>query len=137
MDDVSCIKCYHFGHSFVTRLSRTIQPSGQPIFNKLELSELFNVVLQEFSGLTFDKVLSNPDRFLHQLQMQTRIDILSVDLESNDLYHPRNTVSVTIGKVIEFLQFLKEGHSAKDYCFPFCFVENCHLYIELVNSIES
>ena len=108
MDDVSRIKCYHFGHSFVTRLSRTIEPSGQSIFSYLGLSESFNVVLQGFSGLTFDKVLSNPDRFLQQLQTQTNIDILSVDLGSNDLCHPLNTVSVTIGKVREFLQLLKE-----------------------------
>ena len=99
MDDVSCIKCYHFGHSFVTHLFGMIEPSGQSIFSYLGLREPFNVVLQGFSGLTFYKVLSNPDRFLHQLQTQTSIDILSVDLGSNDLCHPMNTESVTIGKV--------------------------------------
>ena len=108
MDDFSRIKCYHFGHSFVTRLSRTNESSGQSIFSYLGLSEPFNVVLQGFSGLTFDKVLSNPDRFLHQLQTQTNIDILSVVLGSNDLCHPMNTVSITIGKIREFLQLLRE-----------------------------
>ena len=148
MDDVSRIKCYHFGHSFVTeRLSRTIQPSGRSIFSYLGLSEPFNVVLQGFSGLTFDKVSSNPDRFLHQLQTQTSIDILSADLGSNDLCHPMNTVSVTIGKVREFLQLLKErGIQPKVVVFLSVLLRTAitrtgmvdlHLYIELVNLIES
>jgi lysophospholipase L1-like esterase len=69
---------------------------------------VYKVILDGYSGLTLDKVLAQPEHYLLRLKQQPRIDILSIDIGSNDLAFPNNTVSVTIAEVRDFLQLLQD-----------------------------
>ena len=101
--------CYHFGHSFPRRLYKYIQSTGHPPSTVLELPSGSSIFIDGYSGLSLQKVLSNPDCYLARLNdylSRSTIDILSVDIGTNDLCAPEVTVSVLIGYVIEFIELL-------------------------------
>ena len=58
-----------------------------------------------YPGLTYDKVLNNPDRYLSRLKEEPA-DILCIDIGTNDLCGKENPPSVVVQKTKRFLDKL-------------------------------
>ena len=68
-----------------------------------------SMFIDGYSGLTFQKVLQDPNFYLAKLQNYVKdgpLDILSVDLKTNGLCYPEVTVAKLLGCVTEFTQLL-------------------------------
>ena len=101
------IECYHFGHSFAARLFSAIKDSSQSTTEFLGLPDPYHVYVDGYSGLTFDRIFENPSKYLVKIRSRSP-DILSVDIGTNDLCDPNNSVSCMISKVRRFLALLKQ-----------------------------
>ena len=95
-----------FGHSFPRRLCKEAQKCDIRVEQLIGLPEGFSVEIDGYSGLTFDKVLENPRMYLRGLKART-VDILCVDLGTNDLCSRKNTPSVVVQRCVEFLDLLR------------------------------
>ena len=98
---------HHFGHSFVSRAFDLCKREKVSVNQLLDIPASSNVFLDGYSGLNFDKVFGNPEKYLHNLKCR-RVDILIIDLGTNDLCGESQTPSVVVNKALQFLDLLSE-----------------------------
>ena len=106
---MSTLRFHHFGHSFPKRLFRYLQDARQNLLDLVDLPDGCECFLDGYSGLTFNKLNSDPHTYLQRIltrNAQKPIDVLSIDVGTNDLCHPDVTVSVLVDEVIQFLDVL-------------------------------
>ena len=104
--DVERLKIVHFGHSFPRRLYRIVLDHHTSINQLMDYHD-GDIFLAGYSGLTYDRIFSNPEKYLQHL-LGRHIDILTVDLGTNDLCSPENSPADIVQKCRMFLQCLKQ-----------------------------
>lgn len=100
------LQIVHYGHSFPRRLystciERKISPTQ---LIGLEADKLY---IYGYGGLHYDYIFDDPARYLGRL-VDRHIDILSVDLGSNDLCDKDNSPAIVVDKAKRFLDLLDE-----------------------------
>ena len=106
---VTCF--HHFGHSFPARLLDHIRSQEKSIPEMIPLPSSSRMFIDGYSGLTYNKVLMDPDRYLRKLRIARDhggVDVLSVDLGTNDLCSPTVTVSVLVQTVLDFIKLIEQ-----------------------------
>ena len=97
---------YIFGHSFPARLSREAVTRHQSIESLLEVEACFNVHIEGHPGLTYNRIFSNPNHYFSGMKRSQNIDLLCVDMGTNDLCHPDSTPTVVVENTLKFLSSL-------------------------------
>ena len=97
---------YLFGHSFVKRLERRAREGHQSVEDLLELTGEVNLLVEGHPGLSYDRLLSRVDFYCRKLS-SIPIDVLVLDLGTNDLCLPEVTPEVLVQKSFEFLDLLE------------------------------
>jgi lysophospholipase L1-like esterase len=64
-----------------------------------------SIFLDGYSGLDYERIFEDPDRYLRKMKAHS-IDVLILDLGSNDLCNPRCTPSNVVEKAFAFLELL-------------------------------
>ena len=100
------VSFYHYGHSFPRRLYQLCRAENKKPCEFLGLPEDF-VYIEGHGGLTLERVLDDPDHYLSRM-VGREIDVLSVDLGSNDLCEHKDAPSDVLDKVYKFLDVLDE-----------------------------
>ena len=117
---MAAFKFYLFGHSFPKRLASHLS-TDESVESALKLPEDCSIVLDGYSGLTFQKVLRNPTFYFMRLRDVFKIaqpDVIIVDLGTNDLCDLDVTAAVLIHRVIEFIHLLQgQGVTPKHLIF--------------------
>ena len=98
-----------FGHSFVSRLSREARKRRRTTLDFVSLSGFCKLSSDGYPGLTYmyNKVFENPAFYLRNLKREP-IDILIIDMGTNDLCDLTITPSVLVSKVLQFLDLLRD-----------------------------
>ena len=95
-----------FGHSFPACLTRRCQRIGNSVMELLNLSEdTCDITVRGHSGLTFSRVLLNPERYLREICRNT-VHVLVLDLGTNDLCNMDGEADVVVDRAIRFLDLL-------------------------------
>ena len=97
-----------YGHSFSARLASEARGRRMSIGNLLGVAERNNVVIESHPGLTYARIFSNPEHYFHKLQAQGRIDLLCVDMGTNDLCSTASQPSMVVRDTLTFLDTLQE-----------------------------
>ena len=97
-----------FGHSFPARLLRQSRERRIDPKTLVGLSNRFTLFVEGHPGLTYSRIFDNLSHYLALLKSRT-IDILLVDLGSNDLCDPGCPPEVVLQNVDRFLDHL-ESH---------------------------
>ena len=106
---MATFKFHLFGHSFPKRLFWYIRGTDQTTESMVNSPDCCNLYLDGYSGLTYTKIFSDPDRFLSRLKRNNTleaIDVLIVDMGTNELCDPRVTVSDIVRSVLSFIRLL-------------------------------
>lgn len=98
--------CYLFGHSFPARLSRMAQNRAVSVEELVRLPTGMYLRVRGFSGLTFARVLADPNRYLQCLTREP-IHTLCIDLGTNDLCNEENSPRVVVQRAIALLDQLE------------------------------
>ena len=103
MDSVSF---YLYGHSFVKRIYKFItRENRSSVCKYLDVPPNCNLFLDGYSGLTYDKIFASPERYLQRIQ-QHKVDVLFVDIGSNDLCSYSCTPVNLTDKAFQFIELL-------------------------------
>ena len=97
--------CYLFGHSFPARLERLARDRSVSAECLCCLPLGMFLRVRGFSGLTFSRVLADPNRYLQCLTREP-IRTLCIDLGTNDLCNERNRPSDVVQQAIDLLGVL-------------------------------
>ena len=100
---------YHFGHSFPRRLYNNLQSSHHSVEEALNLPESCSIQIEGHSGLTVRKLLENPERYISNLRRYHSshpIDVLSIDIGTNDLCDPACTVVMLLESIVQLIKLL-------------------------------
>ena len=111
-------KFHHLGHSFVKRTYQYISGMSSSADNVVGSPESCTLFVDGYSGLTYRKILNNPNYYLARLKRNISfnpVSVLSIDLGTNDLCSPEISVSVLIDSVFEFLELLSRENINPTY----------------------
>ena len=97
---------YIYGHSIPARLLRSARQSHQIISKLLNVELSRNVFDEGHPGLTYDRIFSSGDRYFKEIKRHS-VDLLRIDLGSNDLCETGGTASVVVQNVLRFLESLE------------------------------
>ena len=97
---------YIYGHSFPARLLRSARQSRQTISKLLSVELSHNVFVEGHPGLTYDRIFSSGDHHFKELKRHS-VDLLCIDLGSNDLCGTGGTSSVVVQNTLRFLESLE------------------------------
>ena len=94
-----------FGHSFPARLLREASRRQQRVRDYVGLSDGCDLFVDGHPGLSYDRYFGNIERYCRQMSSR-RIDILCVDMGTNDLCVPDITPVVLVDKTRRFIECL-------------------------------
>ena len=100
---------YLFGHSFPARLARAAHSRRQPAANFIGVGTHCDLVIEGHPGLTFSRIFDNLPHYMSKMCAMTRIDVLCIDIGTNDLCEPANTPEQVVQKMFKFLESLEEN----------------------------
>ena len=83
---------YVFGHSFPTRLSRVAQSRHQSVKVLLGVPDCCDVRVEGHPGLSYPRIFDSLTHCLRGMGTD-EIDLLCIDMGTNDLCSPSNTSS--------------------------------------------
>lgn len=100
-------RVFIYGHSFPARLSRRSRESREPIAELLGLSPDWrcDVVVEGHPGLTYDRIFNNTEHYIRKLILKP-IDILIIDMGTNDLCDPVGKPDTVLGQTARFLDLI-------------------------------
>lgn len=102
-------KVFLFGHSFPARLLRRAREEGVEVSGLMNLNDHFDIFVEGHSGLTYDRIFSSIPHYFAKMRSKS-IDILLLDLGTNDLCHVDNCAEVVVEQSLRFLSELKSNH---------------------------
>ena len=123
-------KFHHFGHSFPRRLFQYVSSKGDSVDVVVGSPTSCRLYLDGHSGLTYSKIFHNPGQILARIKRnlsQGSIDVLSVDLGTNDLCSPEITVSELIERVVRFIKLLSEHEIKPKYLVFFSIIRRSYI----------
>ena len=97
-----------FGHSFPARLARQARKAGVDAETFIGLSDRFTIFVEGHPGLTFSRIFGSSADYLSKLRSNV-IDILVIDLGTNDLCNQADSAEVVVQKAVQFLDLLKSN----------------------------
>jgi lysophospholipase L1-like esterase len=110
---MSEFKFHHFGHSFPKRIFNYVKDNHKTVHEVINPPELCKIFIDGYSGLTYKKLFDDPDRFLHKLKRNNNagpIDVISIDMGTNDLCNPSTSVEDLVVSALSFIDLLlREG----------------------------
>ena len=107
---MTSFRFHHFGNSFPCRLFRYLRETHQTVHDLAHFPTGCQLYLDGYSGLGFQRLLQNPETYLRRLRQclsHGPIDVLSIDLGTNDLCDPNITPMILVNKVLDFISFLQ------------------------------
>ena len=96
---------FMFGHSFLTRLSREAQRDHQSVRDFIGVPDKCSLFIEGHPGLTYERLFLNSDHYLHEMKKRP-IDILVLDMGTNDLCNSEVTPAVLLQSTLQFLNLL-------------------------------
>ena len=96
-----------FGHSFPARLLRHVreQQNATSVSSLLGLDEKYTVFVDGHSGLTYGRLLGSLPHYVGKMKEKS-VDILVVDLGTNDLCSQENTPEKVVQMALGFIDSL-------------------------------
>jgi hypothetical protein len=104
-------RVFLFGHSFPARLLRQSREQRKDVSAFMSLNDNFSIFVEGHPGLTFARVFDSLPYYFAKMRSKP-IDILLVDLGTNDLCHPDNLPDVVVDQALRFLDELKSNNIA-------------------------
>lgn len=101
------LNVYLFGHSFVKRLDRMARQEHQSVEELLGLAAEIRLTVEGHPGLSYDRLFNHVDYYCQKMRLLNSIDVLVLDIGTNDLCLPEITPEVLVGKSFEFLDLLE------------------------------
>lgn len=95
-----------FGHSFLSRLSREAQREHRSVRDFIGVPDRCSLFVEGHPGLTYQRLFSNADHYLKEM-MKKQIDILILDMGTNDLCNPEVTPARLVQNNIQLLNLLE------------------------------
>lgn len=97
---------YIFGHSFPARLAREARSRHLSYRELLDLSDIHDVLVEGHPGLTYDRIFSSANHYLEKMKATGKIDLLCIDMGTNDLCYLDSTPRVVVENTLRFLDML-------------------------------
>ena len=128
---MATIKFHYFGHSFPKRLFRYMQDTGLSVANIINSPDLCELFIDGYSGLTYNKIFLDPSRFLQRIKRNNcsehPIDVLSIDLGTNDLCNPETKVSDLVNSAVSFINLLDQEGITPKYIVFLSVIQRSHI----------
>lgn len=106
-----------FGHSFPARLARYIRNQQKQVSDFLGLGPEYSVVIDGHPGLTYARAIGSFNHYTQRMK-RVAVDILLIDLGTNDLCDMLTTPGEVVKRATRFLNLLTEnGISPKHVVF--------------------
>ena len=107
MISFKCLSCIFiiFGHSYVKHAYHLTRDGGKTVNNFLNFPSNYNMYLDGYSNITYSKLAGDIPRYFRVMKSR-QIDVLSIDLGTNDLCGISNTDSVVVENAMQFLDLL-------------------------------
>lgn len=99
---------YIFGHSFPTRFLREVHARQSSVNDVLGVTGSYNVVVDGHPGLTYGRIFRSPDHYFGKMAVCAKIDLLLVDMGTNDISARDSPPHVVVDNTLKFLDMLAE-----------------------------
>lgn len=96
---------YLYGHSHPNHLRRMCEENGTSYATLFQRTN-DNVLIEGHGGLSYDRLFDSPDHYTHRLRQQP-IDVLCVDMGTNDLCHPNVSPDKLVELTEDFLDTMR------------------------------
>ena len=97
---------YIFGHSFPSRFAREARARHLSCREMLELTDKHDVLVEGHPGLTYDRMVASADHYLRKMKAVEKIDLLCIDMGTNDLCSLDSTPKGVVDNTLRFLDML-------------------------------
>ena len=128
---MATVKFHHFGHSFPKRLFRYMQDTGLTVANIINPPDSCELFIDGYSGLTYNKIFLDPSRFLQRIKRNNcsehPIDVLNIDLGTNDLCNPEIKVSDLVNSAVSFINLLEQEGITPKYIVFLSVIQRSHI----------
>lgn len=101
------VRVFIYGHSFPARLLRRSRETGSSMAELLGLAPdwLCDVFVEGHPGLTFGRIFDSTDHYIRKIAAEP-IDILIIDMGTNDLCDPSGTPDTVVQQTTRFLDLI-------------------------------
>ncbi len=105
---------YIFGHSFPSGLAREARAHHLSCRDMLELTNKHDVFVEGHPGLTYSRMFASANHYFMKMKALEKIDLLCIDMGTNDLCNLDSTPKVVVDNTLRFLEMLgARGITAK------------------------
>ena len=99
-------RVFLFGHSFPARLLRQSRDQGRSVSELMSLNDHITIFVEGHPGLTFARIFDSLPHYLSKMKARP-MDILLLNLGTNDLCHVENVPELVVAQALKFLDGLK------------------------------